>query len=101
MTDKFQIGEVAIYVRPGSSYYGDEVTIISGLQLHAGGADLVTGARHSKYPRPGYLIRHPEIIGEGFADPAWLRKKKPPQREIDQVTTWDKCAWRPKELQHA
>ena len=101
MTPKFEIGEVAIYVRPGSPYYGDEVTILSGLQQHSGGSDLVTGISYVKYQHPGYVIRHPEVIGKGFADPAWLRKKKPPSREIDQVTSWDKCAWRPREVEHA
>lgn len=99
---RFSIGEVAIYVRPGSPAYGQEVTVLSELHPIGSGFDYSTGA----IPSNDLLVYEISDLTPGFslgkqvARPEWLSKKKT-IREIDQVTTWDKCAWRPKELQHA
>ena len=100
MTDKFEIGEVAIYVRPGSPFYGAEVKILSGLIFQNRVQDHLTGEYRDGGWR--YFIDIPTGNPNGFtADPEWLRKKKPPRREIDEVTTWDKCLWKPREVEHA
>lgn len=98
----FQIGEVAIYIRPGSPFYGREVTIISGLQEFENGLDLLTGG---KYPSCiGYVVSVGEISPKGkdewCAVPSWL-KRKPQTRELDQIVSWDDCPWKPRELQTA
>lgn len=100
MTDKFQIGEVAIYVRPGSPYYGKEITILSNLILAGPGHDnLYNVSTSGGYPvyQISELSWAPGKIQ--IARPEWLRKKKLPRREVDQVTTWDKCLWKPKEVE--
>ncbi len=100
MAEKFEIGEVAIYVRPGSTMHGDEVTVMSGLVLSNGGMDGLTGksigacmvyeiSHPSKPTPPGYKRR--------VALPEWLRKKKP-HRDIDQIVSWDDCLWKPQPI---
>ena len=100
MNETFQVGEIAIYVRPGSPYYGQEVTIIGPLKLRGGPSshDHITGQPAQRDMK--YLISNPVGFnspnGKGFsARPENLRKKKPPQRDIDQLVSWDDCVWRP------
>lgn len=102
MTQRFEVGDVAIYVRPGSPYYGQEVTITRGLALSMPGPDHVTGKEdNGGYPVYGINNLDDDYTATWTARPEHLRKKKPPSREIDQVTTWDKCAWSPREVEHA
>ncbi len=98
MAEKFEIGEVAIYVRPGSPHYGREVTVTSGLQTVGGGTDHITGEKVPKFL--GYKIDGiPPVKSEYMcARPEWLRKKKPPRREIDQIVSWEDCLWKPETL---
>lgn len=81
--DKFEIGEIAALVGGFSSddsyFDGEEVEILSGPQ-----EPLRVQAK------PGvvyYLVNYRGT--KKFARREMLRKKKPPSREIDQVTTWD------------
>ncbi len=93
MADKFEIGEVAIYVRPGSPYYGQEVEILGGLTRYEPTQDHL-GLEAAPYV--GYQIS--SLIGDDWvmvSRPEWLRKKKPPRREMDQIVSWEDCAWRP------
>ena len=92
MTERFEVGEVAIitggYFHPES--VGKECQIIGSRFLHHFSNGVVAFA---------YTI---DIDGEyRNANEAHLRKKKPPTREIDQVTTWDKVLWCPREVEHA
>ena len=98
MTHRFEVGEVAIYVRPGSPYYGEEVTIIRGIHRYLVVNDHL--GQNIGEEIDGYGIQC-SWSRAGGASPEWLRKKKPPSREIDQVTTWDKCLWKPREVEHA
>lgn len=92
MTDKFEIGEVAIVIDAHDH------------PVHIGCEALVCSSRfwhRFDDGDQGYWYEC-EIRGEKFSvDENHLRKKKPPSREIDQVTTWDKCAWQPRQLEHA
>ena len=102
MNETFKVGEIAIYVRPGSPFYGQEVTIIGPLELRGGprSRDHITGLPTTRDIK--YLISYPvgfEPDGKGFsARPENLRKKKPPQRDIDQIVSWDDCVWRPERV---
>ena len=96
--DKFSIGEIVIYVRPGSPYYGEEVVITRGIHRYPVSSDHLGQTAGSM--QDGYGIKC-SWVTPCAARPEWLRKKKPPSREIDQVTTWDKCAWSPREVEHA
>ena len=100
MNETFKVGEIAIYVRPGSQHYGREVEILSGLFKPISHTDVVTGEFSQKSDALAYQITdlYPEIPGVMTALPEHLRKKKPPQRDIDQIVSWDDCVWRPERV---
>ena len=90
----FAIGEVAIYVRPGSPYFGTDVTILSELRhSQGGGKDHVAGGITT--PHFGYDI---DILPEGcktvVARPEHLKKKQH-KRPMDEKVSWDECLWKP------
>jgi hypothetical protein len=92
---EFHVGEIAIYVRPGSDYFWFEVTITSGLIV---GRTLnpFTNVMHASGPH--YLIEGIPIHSNGnpwSSKPEWLRKKQQ-KRDIDQLVSWDDCLWKPK-----
>lgn len=99
MTDKFEIGEVAIYVRPGSPYYGCEVMVTGPLELKRS-IDLVLG---QEVEAMGYQIYadsfeiYPGHDRYRSVRPEHLRKKP---RSIDREATgeWDLCPWRPEKV---
>ncbi len=79
MSDRFEVGEVAIYNRPESAYHGIEVTVISNLQQRSF-FDTVTGTKGNV--AFGYEIEVPGLWSVGvyyFAEPHELRKRRPPQ----------------------
>ena len=87
----FQVGEVVIFIRPGSRFHGGECVIVSGLAVRSGYDPLIKANRTSLC----YRVRHQGQTYVNRALPAWLRKKKPPAREIDRVVAWKDCAWHP------
>ncbi len=96
MAEKFEIGEVAIYVRPGSPYCGEEVEIIKGPYLYRVSYDSLDPSNNGN-PEYGYTVRS-TVNGEKYgARPEWLRKKKP-HRDIDQIVSWDDCLWKPQPI---
>lgn len=100
MSDKFEIGEAAIYVRPGSPFYGQECTVIDIERSDDFGAGFDHTTGQMSYH--GYLPYQVSVKVNGsflWAKAEWLRKKKPPQREMDRKVAWDDCAWRPKALE--
>ena len=100
MNEHFKVGEIAIYVRPGSPYYGREVEVLSRLFPETGGVDIVTREIYEETGKLVYRITDldPGTPGLMVAYPEWLRKKKPPQRDIDQLVSWDDCVWRPERV---
>lgn len=95
MTDKFEIGEVAIYVRPGSPSFGVELTVCSK-QLVFSAIDDRTGKRVRSI---GYQVDCPQLDSKfrWFANAKHLRKKpRPPERQ--ELGEWDLCPWRPEKV---
>lgn len=89
----FSVGEIAIFVRPGSPHYGQEVRILSTLQLRKA-RDLLTGK----------IVKEPlyEIHRSGAKIPALCAhpqdlKKKPPREDL-KVVPWSECLWQPKKV---
>jgi hypothetical protein len=90
----FSIGELAILVY--SRYHadihgsGDEVEIVGGLsERYDWQADVRRLAYQIQY-RNGKRY---------FATPDQLRRKCPPAHHDSQVTTWEKCLWKPDQVQ--
>ena len=71
--DKFEVGDTAIYVRPGSPFYGKEVTILSDLHFENELRDHITGNIKSGFR---YDITSLDGIAEWVAQPEWLYKPK-------------------------
>lgn len=95
MTDKFVPGEVAIYIRPGSPYYGREVTIIGCLRKSIGPSfDHTVGYERESPPLVYDILFHDGK--ERISSPDWLKKKQPPV----ELSTWKEvekiCGWNPK-----
>lgn len=103
MTDKFEIGEVAIYFRPESPYHGFEVVIASDLRPCGSLYDEPSGITMT----PGSVSVY-EITGLPYVDPLnrktvvrpkHLRKKQQRlDRDIDRKVSWDECLWKPKQV---
>jgi hypothetical protein len=95
---EFHVGEIAIYVRPGSPNYGKELTILSPLKMSAQNTwSQITGEKTE--PFLGYEVDFPldpTLPGNSvMCRPEWLRKKQQ-KRDIDQIVSWDDCLWKPK-----
>lgn len=97
MSEHFEVGEIAIYVRPGSPYYGQEVEVLSCLIEDDESTDVITGETLAASWGFVYQITdlYPDTPGLMTAHPEWLRKKKPPRRDIDQKVSWNDCIWKP------
>lgn len=98
MPEKFEVGEVALFCKPGSPYFGAEVAIISELvycpRMYShtdqtwsdGWAYRVTGDLPDLKP-PGCSFSPP-----WYARPEHLQKKRPPREPLGR---WDQCPWQP------
>jgi len=92
---KFKIGEIAIVYCPGHKDHGTEVEIMTELRPpYFFNAD---GCMNSDY---AYGVRWSgrEYNGTTWAAEKYLRKKKPPQRECDQLVSWEDCEWKPERV---
>ena len=92
MSERFQVGEIAIYcpygkVEPGLEIYdGEDVEVVRTYFV----SNLVLGGvAHEIKCKDGLLIT---------CTPQSLRKKRPPEYDGNQVASWDKCEWKPREL---
>lgn len=80
-TERFEVGEVAIYHRPGSRVHGHEVTVLAGFQDRLC-YDTLTGDTRVI---AGYEISVPSWYGSPPYGGSWmaerheLRKRRPPQ----------------------
>ena len=84
MTDRFQIGEVAIVQNTGTRRDGNECIVI--------------GALTNRKIESGDWVLSYAVIFDGVhyaARPQHLRKKKPPRDDL-KVTRWIDCPWHPK-----
>lgn len=96
--EKFVVGEIAVFVRPGSKYYGTEVTVRSELKLFN-----CEDRRNPDSPRElclayavaGFFDEPPR--GGWVAPPEYLRKKRPPREDL-KVGRWDECPWQPAKM---
>lgn len=83
MSERFEVGEVAIYHRPESNWHGLEVLIVSGIETRTC-IDEVTGIRGTF---AGHEVEFSDPVAEmaqerGYrwlAEPHELRKRRPPQ----------------------
>ena len=91
--ESFSVGEVAIFVRPGSKFYGVEVVVTHALHT-AQVVDWEDGKRKTKRVYGIYGPFGGNRYGSaGYAtEPCNLRKKRPP------LANWQDCAWRPSEV---
>lgn len=96
-SEQFSIGEVAIYCRPGSLYFGAEVTIMSALkEMRLHDARTVTTEQALAYEIDGPF--GPFLDGRPWCSrPEWLKKKKPPRRDLE-VVRWADCPWQPESI---
>jgi hypothetical protein len=101
MSEQFEVGEVAIWVKPGPNY-GMEVTIIGPLQKarprNSNTNEVVEGWYYQIDPPANahygpYRSKDPRR----WAAPEHLRKK-PPKREDLQLVRWSECPWQPEVL---
>ena len=97
MNETFSIGEIAIYVRPGSPYYGREVEILGPLVSNLVSDDHVDSSRIGTVSRSYDITNIFDCPFGSAAPPEWLRKKQQ-KRDIDQLVSWDDCLWQPKKV---
>lgn len=81
--ERFEVGEVAIYVRNGSVTYGDEVTVVGALKprLHYDVDGKPLGIVET------YAIANagwgtPDAAQQWGAEPHELKKKRPPKESL-------------------
>lgn len=86
----FKIGEIAIFVRPGSPHFGKEVEILSGPQLFPRVKDLRDGSISEQYGYRTTKISNKSVKPTSVCCAEWLRKKKPPQVNQDIEESKDK-----------
>jgi len=68
----FKVGDIAIYVRPGSLHYGEEVVIASPPRTYFVGIDLL--GQTTGEEQVGHIVKTP-FNGSWGAKTEWLRKK--------------------------
>lgn len=100
MAERFKIGEVAIFCRPGSKNYGVEVTIVGPLKLWR-----LWTAPHDYYVAKAHQVDGALIddamphFKKWVAEPKHLRKKGSPLPPNSQETgEWDECPWQPQHV---
>jgi hypothetical protein len=98
--EKFDIGEVAIWVKPGPNF-GKELTVISSLQFVRtvdGGTGEVTDGWRYEIDAPGFVQGlHVSTVKRLFAEPEYLRKKRPPRKDLT-IVRWADCPWQPESI---
>lgn len=92
MSEKFEVGEVAIAVNwkfKAAVWNGTEVLIVGEL------AERFRRGYTNGRETLGicYTVRTQD--GAIFAPDPWLLKKKPPAREDHQLVKWSECPWQP------
>ena len=91
---RFEIGEIAVGQHFVNSKYlnGSELEVVSGLESHL--IRRLNDAPCDPHTIIGYGIRHP--AGHiTYIEPYYLRKKKPPEEEINWVEKLGLVKWNP------
>lgn len=92
---RFEVGEVAIYIRPGSKNFGKEVTIVGPLKW----ARLWTPDLKTYKVVETYNVSCDDLgqcpKGRWAAQPHHLRKKPPKAKPKEEVGEWELCPWQP------
>lgn len=98
-TQTFQVGEVALFCKPGSKHFGMEVTISGPLSMRLI-RNTKTGAIRDV---PAYVIEpigHPELRPSGrsvgFATEPFNLRKRPAPGDREKIGSWQECPWTPK-----
>lgn len=87
----FAVGEVAILCNTAYGNDGLECTVIGSCPWRK--------CRVTNEIEEGFFYLVKTTDEEIYAaEPRQLRKKRLPGREDHQLTTWDKCLWRPKQV---
>lgn len=93
MSPEFEVGEIAIYWRPGATRHRMEVTIASPLVVRGLTVDRVTG----HYDLPGHrsyqVMEKPSGVA-WYIKPRYLRKRQPPPQF--EAGSWPDCLFKPK-----
>ena len=91
---KFKVGEIAIVIDASSVAAANVECEIIAQPGH--NEQWLKGDRYVIFV-PGHNNRFHDN-GYWSCSESNLRKKQPPQRECDELTTWDKCLWKPSEV---
>jgi hypothetical protein len=98
--DKFEVGEVAIFVNPESPRHLEDCTIVGGLQV----GQIIDESSMSPL-KLNAMVYAVTFASDGddirrFAEPHQLRKKPPPEvppeSKREQLGSWDAIGFRPK-----
>jgi hypothetical protein len=95
-SETFDIGEVAIYWRPGAIGHGMDVTI-AGVEYRRDGVDHLTGVQLDA--GMFYVLAEPSPRNgmRWLVTSRVLRKKRPPA-ERPRVVSWESCPWKPESI---
>lgn len=100
MADKFEIGEIAILQNCGPAHNGRECVVIGPLVQRL--AYIKPFNRSEIFTMLCYEVEIDAKVR--LVPPKQLRKKKPPQDDIDSdenvnlKTSWKNCIWKPSEI---
>ena len=98
MADTFTVGEVAIYIRPGSKHIGKDVIVTSGLYMARHHIDNVFIGNCFVYDITASWGGDRTRNGMRRAVlPEHLRKKHLPPQSDFTAGEWELCPWQPKE----
>jgi hypothetical protein len=97
-SERFEVGEIAIYVGTHRPWYGLQVTIVSDLEL-VEARDIATGLDVTEELHE-IDVPVPHEFHITYAAPHELRKLPPPGDDCYEPGQWDQCPWQPEHIRH-